>query len=97
MKFLDENETDLIKYKTNQLNENYRNDPIKKSELVIDIITSISKIPNSIKRSIYIKDCSDLLKIDENTLITEMNKLLLGFSKTLNPPKIKEWAIVLDG
>ena len=90
LKFLDENETDLIKYKTNQLNENYRNDPIKKSELVIDIITSISKIPNSIKRSIYIKDCSDLLKIDENTLITEMNKLLLGFSKTLNPPKIKE-------
>jgi len=90
LKFLDENETDLIKYKTNQLNENYKNDPIKKSELVIDIITSISKIPNSIKRSIYIKDCSDLLKIDENTLITEMNKLLLGFSKTLNPPKIKE-------
>ena len=89
LKFLDENETDLIKYKTNQLNENYRNDPIKKSELVIDIITSISKIPNSIKRSIYIKDCSDLLKIDENTLITEMNKLLLGFSKTLNRPKFK--------
>ena len=89
-KFLDENETDLIKYKTNQLNENYRNDPIKKSELVIDIITSISKIPNSIKRSIYIKDCSDLLKIDENTLITEMNKLLLGSSKTLNLPKFKE-------
>ena len=89
LKFLDENETDLIKYKTNQLNENYRNDPIKKSELVIDIITSISKIPNSIKRSIYIKDCSDLLKIDENILITEMNKLLLGFSKTLNLPKFK--------
>lgn len=89
LKFLDENETDLIKYKTNQLNENYRNDPIKKSELVIDIITSISKIPNSIKRSIYIKDCSDLLKIDENTLITEMNKLLLGSSKTLNLPKFK--------
>ena len=89
-KFLDENETDLIKYKTNQLNENYRNDPIKKSELVIDIITSISKIPNSIKRSIYIKDCSDLLKIDENILITEMNKLLLGSSKTLNLPKFKE-------
>ena len=87
VKFLDDNETDLIKYKTNQLNENYRNDPIKKSELVIDIITSISKIPNSIKRSIYIKDCSDLLKIDENTLITEMNKLLLGSSKTLNRPK----------
>ena len=89
VKFLDDNETDLIKYKTNQLNQNYRNDPIKKSELVIDIITSISKIPNSIKRSIYIKDCSDLLKIDENTLITEMNKLLLGSSKTLNRPKFK--------
>lgn len=89
LKFLSENETDLIKYKTDQLNENYKNDPIKKSELVIDIITSISKIPNSIKRSIYIKDCSDILKIDENTLITEMNKLLLGSSKTLNRPQFK--------
>ncbi len=89
LKFLSENETDLIKYKTDQLNENYKNDPIKKSELVIDIITSISKIPNSIKRSIYIKDCSDILKIDENILITEMNKLLLGSNKTLNRPQFK--------
>ncbi len=87
LKFLNDNETDLIKFKTDQLNDNYKDDSIKKSELVIDVIRSISKIPNSIKRSIYIKDCSNILKIDENILITEMNKLLIGSRHTSSPTK----------
>mgnify|MGYP006083863117 CR=1 FL=1 len=87
LKFLNDNETDLIKYKTDQLNDNYKDDSIKKSELVIDIIRSISKIPNSIKRSIYIKECSNILKIDENILITEMNKLLIGSRRTSSPTR----------
>lgn len=87
LKFLNDNETDLIKFKTDQLSDNYKDDSIKKSELVIDVIRSISKIPNSIKRSIYIKDCSNILKIDENILITEMNKLLIGSRHTSSPTK----------
>lgn len=87
LKFLNDNEIDLIKYKTDQLNDNYKDDSIKKSELVIDIIRSISKIPNSIKRSIYIKECSNILKIDENILITEMNKLLIGSRRTSSPTR----------
>ena len=87
LKFLNDNETDLIKFKTDQLSDNYKDDSIKKSELVIDVIRSISKIPNSIKRSIYIKDCSNVLKIDENILITEMNKLLIGSRHTSSPTK----------
>ena len=87
LNFLNDNEIDLIKFKTDQLNDNYKDDSIKKSELVIDIIRSISKIPNSIKRSIYIKDCSNVLKIDENILITEMNKLLIGSKNISSPTK----------
>ena len=87
LKFLNDNETDLIKFKTDQLSDNYKDDSIKKSELVIDVIRSISKIPNSIKRSIYIKDCSNVLKIDENILITEMNKLLIGSKNISSPTK----------
>ena len=49
--YLNSNETDLINYKVKLLNENYKDDPIKKSEMIFDIVKSISKIPNSIKRS----------------------------------------------
>ena len=77
-KFLKSKETDLINYKVKLLNENYKNDPIKKSEMIFDIVKSISKIPNSIKRSVFIKETSNSLNINENSLITEMNKILIN-------------------
>ncbi len=76
--FLNKNETDLINYKVKLLNENYKDDPIKKSDMIFDIVKSISKIPNSIKRSVFIKETSNSLNINENSLITEMNKLLIN-------------------
>ncbi len=79
--FISSNQTNLIKYKVNLLNKNYKDDPIKKSEMIQDIVMSISKIPNSIKRSIFLKETSDSLKINEQSLISEMNKLLIGKDK----------------
>ena len=76
--YLNTNETDLINYKVKLLNENYKDDPIKKSDMTYDIVKSISKIPNSIKRSVFIKETSNSLNINENSLITEMNKLLIN-------------------
>ena len=76
--YLNTNETDLINYKVKLLNENYKDDPIKKSDMIYDIVKSISKIPNSIKRSVFIKETSNSLNINENSLITEMNKLLIN-------------------
>ncbi|MAR65436.1 MAG: DNA primase, partial [Flammeovirgaceae bacterium] len=76
--YLNSNETDLINYKVKLLNENYKDDPIKKSDMIFDIVKSISKIPNSIKRSVFIKETSNSLNINENSLITEMNKLLIN-------------------
>ncbi len=76
--YLNTNETDLINYKVKLLNENYKDDPIKKSDMIFDIVKSISKIPNSIKRSVFIKETSNSLNINENSLITEMNKLLIN-------------------
>ncbi len=75
--FIDGNKTDLITFKVNLLQENEDN-PVKKSEMIYDIVRSISKIPNSIKRSLFLKEASNSLEINEQALISEMNKLLLG-------------------
>ena len=89
-KFLDyvnSKETNLITFKVDLLNSNYKNDPVKKSEMIFDIVKSISKIPNSIKRSVFIKEASNSLDISEQALITEMNKLLMNSENNLIPSK----------
>ena len=75
--FIDDKKTNLITFKVNLLQENEDN-PVKKSEMIYDIVRSISKIPNSIKRSLFLKEASNSLEINEQALISEMNKLLLG-------------------
>ena len=78
LKYLSNNEINLIRYKVDILNSDFKNDPIKKSEMIFDIVKSISKIPNSIKRSVFIKETSSSLNINEESLITELNKLLIN-------------------
>ena len=75
--FIQEHETDFIRFKTNLLIEETGNDPIKKASLIGDILQSIAVIPDHIIRSVYIKDCSDLLDIKEESLINELNKIRL--------------------
>lgn len=67
---------DFIFFKINLLLEDAANDPIKKSLLIKDIIETVSKIPDSIKRSVYVKQCSDLMEIEEAVLHSEVNRLL---------------------
>ncbi len=52
------------------------NDPIKRAETIKEIVGSIAKVPDPIKRAVYLKQCSDLLGMEEGVLITELNKLL---------------------
>ena len=78
LKHLSNNEINLISYKVDILNSDFKNDPIKKSEMIFDIVRSIAKIPNSIKRSVFIKETSSSLNINEESLITELNKLLIN-------------------
>ena len=74
--FIAENETDFITFKTRLLLSDVGNDPVKKSNAIADIVTTISKIPDSIKRSLYAKDCAEILGIDERLLHIEINKRL---------------------
>lgn len=74
--FISENKTDFIRFKTQLLYEDIKNDPIKKSELIKQIVESISLIPNAITRMVFIQECSKIMKMDEQALLTELNKAL---------------------
>lgn len=74
--FLEDKAVDFIRFKTSLLMNEVENDPVKKANVIKEIVQSISKISDGIKRSVYIKECSDLLNITESVLIVELNKLL---------------------
>ncbi len=74
-KFLTENETDFIRFKTRLLLEDAANDPVKKANLIRDIVRSIAVIPESITRTIYIKECSGFMEVPEEVLYHEVNKM----------------------
>lgn len=74
--YVTENAQDFIRFKTSVLIKDVGNDPIKKAELVKDIVRSIAIIPDQIKRSVYTQECSNLLDIPEQALINETNTIL---------------------
>jgi len=80
--FLKENSKDFIRFKSDLLLEETKKDPIRKAETIQDIVRSVSKIPDPVKRAIYIKECSDILEIDEALLIAEQNKVILREKQT---------------
>ena len=75
--YLDQEAKDFILFKTDLLLKEAGDDPIKKANFVKDIINSIAKIPDAIKRSVYIKECSRLLGIKEHVLVSESNKSIV--------------------
>ena len=87
-KYIKEHEVDFIRFKTKLLLDEAGNDPIKRANLITDIVSSISVIPDNIIRSVYIKDCSILLDIDERILIQEVNKKRLAHQEKAPQQKI---------
>ena len=75
IEFVEKNSSDFIRFKTNLLLKDAGNDPVKRAGLVIDIVRSISIIPNSVIRGEYVKECSSILNVDEAMLYHEINKL----------------------
>jgi len=73
--FLGNNEVDFIKFKTNLLLKDSGNDPLEKANVIKEIVKSITVIPDTISRTIYIKECSLLLDIPEEILYNEVNRL----------------------
>jgi len=73
--FIKENETDFIRFKTDLLLKDAAGDPIKKVRLIRDIMESVAVIPDQIVRSVYIKECSQMLDVGEQNLTDEVRKL----------------------
>jgi DNA primase len=80
-KHIDENKKDFILYKTTILLKEAGNDPIRKADVIREVVESIAKIPDSIKASVFIKECSYIMQIDERALLSELNKMRLAKAK----------------
>ncbi len=74
--FITKQSADFITFKTKLLLQETVGDPGKKAELIREIVLSVSKIPDGITRNVYIKECSTVMDIPEQTLMNELNKLL---------------------
>ncbi|HUI33581.1 MAG: DNA primase [Dysgonamonadaceae bacterium] len=74
-KFIADNAVDFIRFKTQLLLNETKDDPIKRAGLISNIVQSIALIPDGIKRSVYMKDSANLLEINEKLLIQEVNKI----------------------
>ena len=73
--YLQERSRDFIQFKTALLTEEAANDPIKKAETIRDIVSSISRIPDRIKREVYIQECASLMQISEGVLFDTLAQM----------------------
>jgi DNA primase len=76
LQYFDENAKDFIQFKASLLMQEAKNDPIKKADLIRDMVISISKIPDRIKREVYIKECSRIMDISEDVLFNTLAQLI---------------------
>jgi len=74
--YIEENETDFIRFKTNLLMKSVANDPIEKARLINDIVRTIAIVPDAITRSVYIQDCSRLMDVQEEVLYNQVRKII---------------------
>ncbi|MBU8893875.1 MAG: DNA primase [Bacteroidales bacterium] len=73
--YIEQKEEDFITFKTRLLSKEAKNDPVKKANLITDIVRSIAVIPETITRTVYIKECSRILDIEEKILSVEAAKI----------------------
>jgi DNA primase len=84
--YITAHEVDFIRFKANLLIDEAGKDPMKRAELIADIVKSISVIPEAIVRSVYIRECSQLLRVEEKLLQIEMGKLIEKQNEKTNKP-----------
>ena len=87
--FIDTEAKDFIIFKTKTLLKDAENDPIKRVKVLKDIIDSIVKIPDPITRSVYIRECANLMQMSETILVEEVNKLKIQAVQKSKAEQIK--------
>lgn len=84
--YLAQKAEDFIVFKTKSLLEDAGHDPIRRTEVARDVLSSIARIPDALKRAMYIKECARLLEMEEQSLHSELNKQI----RQLLQKKLKE-------
>ncbi|MEZ0130801.1 DNA primase, partial [Flavobacterium sp. LBUM151] len=74
--YLEANSKDFIQFKASLLMNEAKNDPIKKADLIRDMVVSISKIPDRIQREVYIQECARIMDISEQVLVSTLAQLI---------------------
>ncbi len=79
IEFIKENSKDFILFKTHLLLKEAGSDPVRKSALIKDLVESLARIPEAIKRATFLQECARLMKIEEHILVRETNKAVAEF------------------
>ncbi len=72
--YIDQQAQDFIMFQANLLKEEAAGDPIKQAGLIKEIVSSIARIPDPIKRSLYVRECAKIMQVEEQLLVNEANK-----------------------
>ena len=89
--YLNKNSKDFIVYKASLLLEDSENDPVKKAAVIRDMVESISKISDYIKRELYIKECSSIMNISEQVLYSTLAQIAKKDFNNLKNKPVKEF------
>ena len=89
--YLENNAKDFIQFKASLLMNDAKNDPIKKADLIRDMVVSISKIPDRIQREIYIQECSRIMDISEQVLVSTLAQLVQKDTADLGKKQKQEY------
>jgi len=81
LNYIEQNEQDFVVFKANLLLKSVKNDPIKRSGVIKDVVSTIAIIPDRITRSVYIKECANLLDIKEEVLYQDVQGKIVAKNK----------------
>ncbi|WP_026837636.1 DNA primase [Gillisia sp. JM1] len=87
--YLEENSKDFIEFKASLLYQDAKNDPVKRANLIHDMVSSIAKIPNQIQQEVYIQECSRIMDISEVVLFSTLTQMMAKEGKTAPQTKGK--------
>jgi len=87
--YLEENSKDFIEFKASLLYQDAKNDPVKRANLIHDMVSSIAKIPNQIQQEVYIQECSRIMDISEEVLFSTLTQMMAKEGKTAPQTKGK--------
>ena len=90
LKYIEENQKDIIEFKTDILMKSAEDNPHEKAQAIMSVINSIACIPNDVERSLYIQKCSLMMNVDEKTVATSVARKRREIVQQLHRNRIKE-------